>query len=355
MTGSDFSEITKATPEKSLTVSLKKNAGRNNQGKITVRHRGGGSRRKYRIIDFKRRKDDVPATVKSIEYDPNRTANIALICYADGEKAYILAPEGLKVGMKVMSGAAAEVRPGNCLPLSEIPVGTMVHNVELHAGKGGQLVRSAGNAAQLMAKEGKYATLRLPSGEMRMVPIICRATVGVIGNGGRGTADYFGLTDKVDIIMGTFSKSLASLGGYMAGDKRVVNYVRHASRPFIFCASIPPANCATAIEALHILRSHPEMPKRLVELAAYMRKGLLERGIAIRDSITPIIPIYTYDEMRTLRKAKELFDAGVYVNPVLPPATPPGESLLRTSYMANHTETILDEALDIIERIVKND
>ena len=129
----------------------------------------------------------------------------------------------------------------------------------------------------------------------------------------------------------------------MAGDKRVVNYVRHASRPFIFCASIPPANCATAIEALHILRSHPEMPKRLVELAAYMRKGLLERGIAIRDSITPIIPIYTYDEMRTLRKAKELFDAGVYVNPVLPPATPPGESLLRTSYMANHTETILDE------------
>ena len=146
-----------------------------------------------------------------------------------------------------------------------------------------------------------------------------------------------------------------SMGGYMAGDKRVVNYVRHASRPFIFCASIPPANCATAIESLHILRSHPEMPKRLVELAAYMRKGLLERGIAIRDSITPIIPIYTYDEMRTLRKAKELFDAGVYVNPVLPPATPPGESLLRTSYMANHTETILDEALDIIERIVKND
>ena len=155
MTGSDFSEITKSTPEKSLTVSLKKNAGRNNQGKITVRHRGGGSRRKYRIIDFKRRKDDVPAIVKSIEYDPNRTANIALICYADGEKAYILAPEGLKVGMKVMSGAAAEVRPGNCLPLSEIPVGTMVHNVELHAGKGGQLVRAAGNGAQLMAKEGK--------------------------------------------------------------------------------------------------------------------------------------------------------------------------------------------------------
>ena len=164
MTGSDFSEITKSAPEKSLTVSLKKNAGRNNQGKITVRHRGGGSRRKYRIIDFKRRKDGIPATVVSIEYDPNRTANIALISYVDGEKAYILAPEGLKVGQKVMNGADAEVRVGNCLPLELIPVGTMVHNIELHPGKGGQMVRSAGNGAQLMAKEGKYATLRLPSG-----------------------------------------------------------------------------------------------------------------------------------------------------------------------------------------------
>ena len=183
MTGSDFSEITKSTPEKSLTVSLKKNAGRNNQGKITVRHRGGGSRRKYRIIDFKRRKDGIPATVVSIEYDPNRTANIALISYVDGEKAYILAPEGLKVGQKVMNGAEAEVRVGNCLPLELIPVGTMVHNIELHPGKGGQMVRSAGNGAQLMAKEGKYATLRLPSGEMRMVPIVCRASVGVVGNG----------------------------------------------------------------------------------------------------------------------------------------------------------------------------
>ena len=183
MTGSDFSEITKSTPEKSLTVSLKKNAGRNNQGKITVRHRGGGSRRKYRIIDFKRRKDGIPATVVSIEYDPNRTANIALISYVDGEKAYILAPEGLKVGQKVMNGADAEVRVGNCLPLELIPVGTMVHNIELHPGKGGQMVRSAGNGAQLMAKEGKYATLRLPSGEMRMVPIVCRAAVGVVGNG----------------------------------------------------------------------------------------------------------------------------------------------------------------------------
>ena len=184
MTGSDFSEVTKSTPEKSLVVSLKKNAGRNNQGKITVRHRGGGSRRKYRIIDFKRnKKDGIPATVTAIEYDPNRTANIALICYADGEKAYILAPEGLKVGAKVMSGAEAEVRVGNCLPLSEIPVGTVIHNIELYPGKGGQLVRSAGNGAQLMAKEGKYATLRLPSGEMRMVPIVCRASIGVVGNG----------------------------------------------------------------------------------------------------------------------------------------------------------------------------
>ena len=183
MTGSDFSEITKTTPEKSLVVSLKKNAGRNNQGKITVRHRGGGSRRKYRIIDFKRnKKDGIPAYVTGIEYDPNRTANIALITYADGEKAYILAPQGLKDGMKVMSGPDAEVRIGNCLPLTAIPVGTMVHNIELYPGKGGQLVRSAGNSAQLMAKEGKYATLRLPSGEMRMVPIICRATVGVVGN-----------------------------------------------------------------------------------------------------------------------------------------------------------------------------
>ena len=183
MTGSDFSEITKKTPEKSLCVSLKKNSGRNNQGKITVRHRGGGVRTQYRLVDFKRFKDGIPATVVGIEYDPNRTANIALICYADGQKAYILAPEGLKVGQKVMNGPEAEVRVGNCLPLSEIPVGTQVHNIELYPGKGGQMVRSAGNSAQLMAKEGKYATLRLPSGEMRMVPIICRATIGVVGNG----------------------------------------------------------------------------------------------------------------------------------------------------------------------------
>ena len=184
MTGSDFAEITTNKPEKSLVTSLKKNSGRNNQGKITVRHQGGGNRRKYRLIDFKRNsKDGIPATVKSIEYDPNRTANIALICYADGEKAYILAPEGLKVGMKVMAGAEAEIRPGNCLPMSQIPVGTMIHNIEMPPGKGGQMVRAAGNAAQLMAKEGKYATLRLPSGEMRMVPLECRATIGVVGNG----------------------------------------------------------------------------------------------------------------------------------------------------------------------------
>ena len=183
MTGSDFSEITKSTPEKSLLVSLSKNSGRNNQGKITVRHRGGGAKKKYRIIDFKRNKDGIPATVIGIESDPNRTANIALISYADGQKAYILAPAGLTDGMKVMNGPEAEVRVGNCLPLANIPVGTQVHNIELHPGKGGQLVRSAGMSAQLMAKEGKYATLRLPSGEMRMVPINCRATVGVIGNG----------------------------------------------------------------------------------------------------------------------------------------------------------------------------
>ena len=183
MTGSDFSEITKTTPEKSLLDSKKRTAGRNSQGKITVRHRGGGAKKKYRIIDFKRNKDGIPAKVVGIEYDPNRTANIALICYADGEKAYILAPEGLKDGMTVMNGENAEVRVGNCLPLANIPVGTQIHNIELYPGKGGQLVRSAGNSAQLMAKEGKYATLRLPSGEMRMVPIICRASVGVVGNG----------------------------------------------------------------------------------------------------------------------------------------------------------------------------
>ena len=183
MTALTKEEITTSTPEKSLLAPYKKKGGRNNMGQITTRHHGGGHKRKYRVIDFKRNKDGVPGKVATIEYDPNRTANIALICYADGEKAYILAPQGLTDGMTVMSGAEAEVRVGNCLPLENIPVGTMVHNIELYAGKGGQLVRSAGMAAQLMAKEGKYATLRLPSGEMRMVPLNCRATVGVIGNG----------------------------------------------------------------------------------------------------------------------------------------------------------------------------
>ncbi len=183
MTGSDFSEVTKKTPEKSLIVYRKKHSGRNNQGKITVRHRGGGSKIKYRIVDFKRNdKDGVPATVRGIEYDPNRTANIALLFYADGEKRYILAPEGLTDGMTVMSGPEAEIRTGNCLPLSRIPVGSNIHNIELLPGKGGQMVRSAGTTAQLMAKEGKYATIKLPSGEMRMVPIECRATIGVLGN-----------------------------------------------------------------------------------------------------------------------------------------------------------------------------
>ncbi len=190
MTGYDFDAITKKTPEKSLLVSKSKNAGRNNQGKITVRHQGGGNRQKYRLVDFKRYKDGIPAKVIGVEYDPNRSANIALICYADGEKSYILCPEGLTDGMKVMNGPDAEVRVGNCLPLEKIPVGTLVHNIELYPKHGGQLVRSAGNSAQLMAKEGKYATLRLPSGEMRMVPIECRATIGVVGNGEHNLINY---------------------------------------------------------------------------------------------------------------------------------------------------------------------
>ena len=182
MSGYDFEEITASTPEKSLTTSLKKHAGRNAQGKITVRQDGGGSRRKYRIIDFKRNKDGIPATVKSIEYDPNRTANIALICYADGEKKYILAPVGLKVGQTVMNGAEAEIKVGNCMELKDMPVGTQIHNIEMYPGHGGQLVRAAGVSAQLMAKEGKYAIIRMPSGEMRMVPIVCRASIGQVGN-----------------------------------------------------------------------------------------------------------------------------------------------------------------------------
>lgn len=182
MTTSTFEEITKSTPERSLTVTLKKHSGRNSRGKITVRHRGGGYRPKYRIIDFKRMKDDIPGNVTTIEYDPNRSANIALIVYADGEKRYIIAPEGLEVGTVIYSGAGADIKVGNALPLQNIPVGTMIHNVELKPGKGGQLARSAGNGAQLMAKEGKYAQVRLPSGEVRKVRIECRATIGEVGN-----------------------------------------------------------------------------------------------------------------------------------------------------------------------------
>ena len=176
--------------------------------------------------------------------------------------------------------------------------------------------------------------------------------LGVIGEGGRGTASYFGLEDKVDIIMGTFSKSLASLGGYMAASETVCDYVRHNSRPFIFSASIPPSACAVALAALRHLKAHPELPGHLLDLAAYARAGLKSRGLSIRESNTPIIPIYTYEAENTLRKNKELYEAGVYVNPVLPPATAPGECLLRTSYMASHTKPLLDEAMDIIARVL---
>ncbi|WP_324822065.1 50S ribosomal protein L2 [Sinanaerobacter sp. ZZT-01] len=182
MTVSTFEEITASTPEKSLTVTLKKNAGRNVRGKITVRHRGGGTRAKYRIIDFKRNKDAIPGTVATIEYDPNRSANIALIVYADGEKRYIIAPNKLKVGDVVFSGPESDIKNGNALPLKNIPVGTVIHCIELKAGKGAQLVRSAGNGAQLMAKEGDYCQVRLPSGEVRKIRMECRATIGEVGN-----------------------------------------------------------------------------------------------------------------------------------------------------------------------------
>ena len=177
-----FEEITKKEPERSLVTDLRHKAGRNHHGKITVRHQGGGARRKYRIIDFKRNKDGIPATVKAIEYDPNRTCFIALLYYADGEKRYILAPLGLKVGDTVMSGPDADIKPGNCLPIENIPLGTLIHNVEIKVGRGGQMVRSAGTAAQLMAKEGAYAQVRLPSGEVRKVAMNARATVGQVGN-----------------------------------------------------------------------------------------------------------------------------------------------------------------------------
>ena len=182
MTVSTYEEITCKTPERSLMEALTSKAGRNHHGRITVRHRGGGAKRQYRIIDFKRNKDNIPAKVATIEYDPNRTANIALLHYADGEKRYIIAPYGLKVGETIVSGEGADIKVGNALPLRSIPVGTMIHCIELLPGKGAQLVRSAGNAAQLLAKEGKYAQVRLPSGEVRMVPIGCKATIGQVGN-----------------------------------------------------------------------------------------------------------------------------------------------------------------------------
>lgn len=183
MTVSTFEEITTNKPEKALTSTLNKKSGRNNQGRITVRHRGGGAKRLYRLIDFKRNKDHISAKVATIEYDPNRSANIALLHYVDGEKRYIIAPQGLKVGTMIVSGAGVDISPGNALPLSSIPVGTIIHNIEMKPGKGAQIVRSAGGHAQLMAKEGRYAQVRMPSGEVRMILVDCRATIGTIGNG----------------------------------------------------------------------------------------------------------------------------------------------------------------------------
>ncbi len=205
MTVSAFDEITAKKPEKSLLEDQRKSGGRNSQGKITVRHIGGGNRRKYRIIDFKRAKDGIPATVKSIEYDPNRSANIALLYYADGAKTYILAPVGLKVGDKVMSGATADIKAGNALALKDIPVGTMVHNIEMQPGKGGQIARAAGMSAQIMARDEKYVTLKMPSGEMRYILATCKATIGQVGNleheiiriGKAGKTRYLGIRPSV--------------------------------------------------------------------------------------------------------------------------------------------------------------
>ena len=205
MTVSAYEEITSSTPERSLLVAKSKSGGRNAQGRITVRHIGGGNKTKYRVIDFKRNKDNVPAKVTSIEYDPNRSANIALLCYADGEKRYIIAPLGLTVGDTVISAEDADIKVGNAVQLANIPVGTMIHNIEMQPGKGGQIARAAGNSAQLMAKEGKYATLRMPSGEMRYIPIKCRATIGQVGNldheiiriGKAGKTRHFGVRPTV--------------------------------------------------------------------------------------------------------------------------------------------------------------
>lgn len=205
MTVSAYTEITCTKPERSLLHDKRKTGGRNNQGKITVRHIGGGNRIKYRIIDFKRNKDGIPATVKTIEYDPNRSANIALLAYADGEKRYILAPVGLNVGDKILSGAGADIKSGNCLPLSEIPVGTVVHAIEMKPGRGAQIARAAGISAQIMAKEGAYATIKMPSGEMRLIPVKCKATIGQVGNleheiirvGKAGKTRYLGVRPTV--------------------------------------------------------------------------------------------------------------------------------------------------------------
>ena len=205
MTVHAYDEITKTTPEKSLIEDQRKSGGRNSQGKITVRHIGGGNRRKYRIIDFKRAKDGIPATVKSIEYDPNRSANIALLYYADGAKAYILAPVGLKVGDKILSGETADIKAGNALKLKDIPVGTMVHNIEMQPGKGGQIARAAGMSAQIMARDEKYVTIKMPSGEMRYILANCKATIGQVGNleheivriGKAGKVRHFGIRPTV--------------------------------------------------------------------------------------------------------------------------------------------------------------
>ena len=205
MTVSAYDEITKTTPEKSLIEDQRKSGGRNSQGKITVRHIGGGNRRKYRIIDFKRAKDGIPATVKSIEYDPNRSANIALLYYADGAKTYILAPVGLKVGDKLLSGETADIKAGNALKLKDIPVGTMVHNIEMQPGKGGQIARAAGMSAQIMARDEKYVTIKMPSGEMRYILANCKATIGQVGNleheivriGKAGKVRHFGIRPTV--------------------------------------------------------------------------------------------------------------------------------------------------------------
>ena len=229
-----------------------------------------------------------------------------------------------------------------------------------------QLARVPEQNGTLIVTDGVFSM----GGDIARLPEICALAkkygarfmvddahgLGVLGDGGRGTASFFGLEDQVDVYMGTFSKSLASLGGYMAASGAVAEYVRHASRPFIFSASIPPANCATALAALRKLEQHPELPERLRELSLYARKGFTDRGLKIRESAlnapTPIIPIYTYDTMRTLDVAKKIYERGVYVNPTLPPATPEGEALLRTSYMATHTEALLDEAMDIMAEVL---